>query len=139
MTTKEPGSRSENLTAPKTWGLRCILYADKFADVLVAILCGTGAMILSLDREWLGASVCVAAGGVSAVVGWQRLHGKLMQRGKAQRVGSAVVVGLLWVLASHLLLKNGWGLALVEGLLYGLGQFSVMSYMHSGEDDRSDK
>lgn len=58
----------------------------------------------------------------------------VMQRPKAQRVKSAVIVGLLWVLGSHLLLKNGWGLVLFEGLFCGLGQFSVISYIHSGDD-----
>jgi hypothetical protein len=77
MTTKEPGYLSENLTAPKMWALRCMLYLLTFAYVLPVIMFGTMATILSLDRKWLGAFICAVACGLYAVVAWKRLHGKL--------------------------------------------------------------
>jgi hypothetical protein len=40
----------------------------------------------------------------------------VMQRPKAQRVKSGVILGLLWALGSHFLLKNGWGLALLASI-----------------------
>ena len=61
------------------------------------------------------------------------------QRRKAPRVVAAAIAGVFWVLGSHFLLSAGWGLALVEGLLFGLGQFLVTRYMRSGAGNRSDQ
>lgn len=77
MTTREPGSLSENPPAPKMWALRCMLYLLTFAYVLPVIMFGTIATILSVDRKWLGAFICAVACGLYAVVAWKRLHGKL--------------------------------------------------------------
>jgi hypothetical protein len=77
MTTKEPGSLSENPTAPKMWALRCMLYVLTFAYVLPVIMFGTIAAILSAERKWLGAFICAVACSLYAVVAWKRLHGKL--------------------------------------------------------------
>lgn len=77
MTTKKPGSLSENPTALPLWFLRCNLCLLTFAYVLPVIMFGTIATILSVDRKWLGAFICAVACGLYAVVAWKRLHGKL--------------------------------------------------------------
>jgi hypothetical protein len=77
MTTKKPGSLSENPRALPLWFLRCTLYLLTFAYVLPVIMFGTIATILSVDRKWLGAFICAVACGLYAVVAWKRLHGKL--------------------------------------------------------------
>jgi hypothetical protein len=51
----------------------------------------------------------------------------------AKRVG-AVLLGLGWSLGSHFLNHNGWGLALVEGLIWSLGYNLLLNYRDRGDD-----
>jgi hypothetical protein len=60
------------------WLHRCALYGMRAFYVVPVVTFGTGTATLFAYRKWLGASVCAAAGIVYAVVGWKRLHGKLI-------------------------------------------------------------
>jgi hypothetical protein len=61
------------------------------------------------------------------------VHG-VMQRWKASTVKGALAFGSGLFLTTHFLFQAVWGIALVLGLVFGLGYGFMVNYLHSGDD-----
>jgi len=58
----------------------------------------------------------------------------VLQRWKANSIKGAVLFGSGIFLTTHFLSHEAWGLALVLGLVFGLGTGFMLNYLHSDDD-----